>query len=127
LINTVLADQPGPAFLSGDDLDRTDRVLTTVSDVTCDVTSACNRLPVNDEITTWAEPVRRLRHEPPVLDVLAIDNLPSLLPRESSAAFSAELMPHLRGLPDADPVWERCRERFAEAVARLDDEDGSHG
>jgi saccharopine dehydrogenase (NAD+, L-lysine-forming) len=51
--------------------------------------------------------------------VLAIDNLPSLLPRESSAAFSADLTPYLRGLPD-DPVWVRCRARFEEAVAALD-------
>jgi saccharopine dehydrogenase (NAD+, L-lysine forming) len=122
LVNAIVADQPGPAFVSRDDLDRTDRRLRTVSDVTCDVTSANNRLPVNDEITTWAEPVRRLRPEPPVLDVLAIDNLPSLVPRESSVAFSADLTPHLRGLAGRDPVWERCRARFAAAVAGLDDE-----
>lgn len=64
-----------------------------------------------------AEPVRRLRQEPPALDVVAIDNLPSLLPPESSAAFSADLTPYLRRLPD-DPVWTRCRARFEEAVAR---------
>jgi saccharopine dehydrogenase (NAD+, L-lysine-forming) len=123
LVNAIVADQPGPAFVSRDDLVRTDRRLRTVSDVTCDVTSASNRLPINDKITTWAEPVRRLRHEPPVLDVLAIDNLPSLVPRESSVAFSAELTPHLRGLAGGDRGWERCRARFLEAVARLDDEE----
>jgi saccharopine dehydrogenase (NAD+, L-lysine forming) len=54
--------------------------------------------------------------------VLAIDNLPSLLPRESSAAFSADLTPYLRALPD-EPVWVRCRARFEEAVAALDGDD----
>jgi saccharopine dehydrogenase (NAD+, L-lysine-forming) len=117
LVNTIVADRPGPPFLTGADLDRPDRALRTVSDVTCDVTSDANRLPVNDKVTTWSEPVRRL-HEQPVLDIVAIDNLPSLLPRESSAAFSADLTPYLRGLPD-DPVWARCRARFEEAVARL--------
>ncbi|HEY6746652.1 MAG TPA: saccharopine dehydrogenase [Mycobacteriales bacterium] len=115
LVNTIVANRPGPPFLTAADLDRADRVLRTVSDVTCDVTSDANRLPVNDKVTTWPEPVRRL-HEQPVLDIIAIDNLPSLLPRESSAAFSADLTPYLRGLPD-DPVWARCRARFAEAVA----------
>jgi saccharopine dehydrogenase (NAD+, L-lysine forming) len=119
LVNTIVADRPGPPFLTAADLDRLDRTLRTVSDVTCDVTSDANRLPVNDKITTWTEPVRRLRREPSVLDVIAIDNLPSLLPRESSTAFSADLTPYLRGLPD-DPVWARCRARFEEAVARLD-------
>ena len=122
LVNTIVADRPGPPFLTTADLDRADRTLRTVSDVTNDVTSDANRLPVNDKITTWAEPVRRLRAEPPVLDVLAIDNLPSLLPRESSAAFSADLTPYLRALPD-DPVWVRCRARFEEAVAALDGTD----
>jgi len=83
------------------------------------VTSDANRLPVNDKVTTWSEPVRRLHRQPPVLDVVAIDNLPSLLPRESSTAFSADLTPYLRVLPDG-PVWARCRARFEEAVARLD-------
>jgi saccharopine dehydrogenase (NAD+, L-lysine forming) len=117
LVNTIVANRPGPPFLTAADLDRADRVLRTVADVTCDVTSDANRLPVNDKITTWAEPVRRLS-ERPVLDIIAIDNLPSLLPRESSSAFSADLTPYLRELPD-DPVWARCRARFEEAVATL--------
>ncbi|HEV7654321.1 MAG TPA: saccharopine dehydrogenase [Mycobacteriales bacterium] len=119
LINTIVADRPGPPFLTHADLDRAGRTLRTVSDVTNDVTSDANRLPVNDKVTTWAEPVRRLHREPPVLDMVAIDNLPSLLPRESSTTFSGDLTPYLRGLPD-DPVWVRCRAAFEEAVARQD-------
>lgn len=127
LVNTVFAATPGEPFLTGDDLPRGDRKLITVSDVTCDVTSACNRLPVNDKITTWAEPSRRL-HSSPVLDVLAIDNLPSLLPRESSVAFSADLVPYLRILHrravagEGDPVWDRCQDQFRAAVARLEEQ-----
>ncbi len=117
LVNTIVADQPGPAFVSRDDLDRADRRLTTVADVTCDVTSACNRLPVNDRITTWADPVRRVRSEPPVLDVVAVDNLPSLVPAEASVAFSADLTPHLPGLAGGDPVWDRAAARFRAALA----------
>jgi saccharopine dehydrogenase (NAD+, L-lysine-forming) len=120
LVNAIAADRPGAPFVTAADLDRADRTLRTISDVTCDVTSDANRLPVNDKITTWAEPVRRLHQQSPVLDVVAIDNLPSLLPRESSAAFSADLTPYLRRLP-GDPVWARCRARFEEAVAGLSD------
>ena len=35
-------------------------VLRVLADVTCDVTGPTNMLPVNTEITTWAEPARRL-------------------------------------------------------------------
>lgn len=120
LVNAVFSAEPGPPFLTAADLTAPERALTTVSDVTCDVTSELNRLPVNDRITTWEDPVRRLHAGPPVLDIVAIDNLPSLLPRESSTTFSADLAPHLRTLAEDSPVWNRCRARFTDAVARLD-------
>ncbi|MFD9734901.1 hypothetical protein [Umezawaea sp. NPDC059074] len=42
-----------------------------------------------------------------------IDNLPSLVPLESSTAVSADLLPHLRGLLDATAPWRRCADLFA--------------
>ncbi|MFF8505646.1 saccharopine dehydrogenase [Streptomyces anulatus] len=111
LVNAVLCTEPGTPFLTDADLRRTDRALSVVSDVTCDVTSACHRLPVYDRITEWAEPVRRL-HADPVLDLIAIDNLPSLLPRESSTDFSRDLTPHLLTLPGGSEVWDRCEKYF---------------
>ncbi len=88
LVNAVLATTLVPPFLREEDLDSPARRLRTLCDVTCDVGSPFNVLPVYDRTTDWTEPVRRLRKEPP-LDLIAIDNLPSLLPRESSADFSA--------------------------------------
>ena len=62
--------------------------------------------------TTWAAPVVRV-HDAPPLDVMAIDNLPSLLPRESSEDFAAQLLPHLRTLDALDAgVWGRARAVF---------------
>lgn len=115
LVNGVLVTEPGEALLRPGDLDDRARRLSLISDVTCDVTSDCNLLPVYDRPTDWAEPVRRLRAAPP-LDLIAIDNLPSLLPREASAAFSADLRPHLLTLTGWTPVWQRALDRF-EAVA----------
>lgn len=119
LVNTVLMTEPAPPFLRPEDLDDPARRLSTISDVTCDVTSACNALPVYDRPTDWAAPVRRLRAESP-LDLIAIDNLPSLLPREASVAFSADLLPHLRTLGDWTPVWQRAFDAFAAAAAHID-------
>jgi saccharopine dehydrogenase (NAD+, L-lysine forming) len=120
LVNTIFAAEPGAPFLTADDLRRDGRRLSVVSDVTCDVTSDRNRLPVNDKVTDWARPARRLHDNPP-LDVLAIDNLPSVLPRESSVAFSAGLLPLLRQLPDDGPVWTRSLDQFT-AARRLTSE-----
>lgn len=119
LVNTVLTTRPSPPFVTDADLDAPGRGLRVISDVTCDVTSEHNVLPVNDRITSWDEPARRLRGGERPVDVIAIDNLPSLLPVEASAAFSAELTPHLLDL-DAAP-WRRALKHFHDAVKEIVD------
>ena len=52
-------------------------------------------------------------HDNPILDVTAIDNLPSLLPRESSEDFAAQLLPSLLGLHDMEQgVWSKAGAQF---------------
>jgi saccharopine dehydrogenase (NAD+, L-lysine forming) len=121
LVNCVLAITPVPPFVREQDLDDPARRLRVLSDVTCDVGSPLNVLPVYDRTTEWADPVRRLREEPPA-DLIAIDNLPSLLPREASTDFSAALLPQLlelAGSGDGRGPWGRCLERFHQAGREL--------
>ncbi|MFE7859237.1 saccharopine dehydrogenase [Streptomyces sp. NPDC057403] len=117
MVNAVLATSPVPPFLREEDLDAPARRLRTLCDVTCDVGSPLNVLPVYDRTTDWDEPVRRLRKEPP-LDLIAIDNLPSLLPRESSTDFSAALVIQLAAFSVGGP-WGRCLDRFHQACREL--------
>jgi saccharopine dehydrogenase (NAD+, L-lysine-forming) len=112
LINAVHTTEPESPFLTQMDLDDPTRRLTVVCDMSCDVTSACNVLPIYDSTTSWRVPVRRLSHDPRPLDIIAIDNLPSLLPREASVAFSADLRPHLQSLGSSAPPWQRCQRTF---------------
>ena len=73
---------------------------------------------VYDRVTDWAVPVLRVA-DAPTLDVMAIDNLPSLMPRESSEDFAAQLLPLLEGLQDpAHPVWARAENLFQTHAAR---------
>jgi saccharopine dehydrogenase (NAD+, L-lysine-forming) len=122
LVNCVLATSPIPPFVRETDLDDPTRRLRTLSDVTCDVGSPLNVLPVYDRVTEWAEPVRRLRKEPP-LDLIAIDNLPSLLPEESSVGFSGSLLPLLLEFGVGGP-WGRCLDRFHQACRELGIDEG---
>jgi saccharopine dehydrogenase (NAD+, L-lysine forming) len=115
LVNTVLSTQPAPPFLTGDDFGDPRRRLTVVADVSCDAGSPCNLLPVYDTPTTWRDPVRRLTAGPPPLDLVAIDNLPALLPAEASTDFSAQLLPELAGLGSVTPPWQRCITAFTQA------------
>ena len=114
LVNAVLAGPATPPFLTRAALRRGARRLAIVADVACDVSSARNVLPIYDRGTSWQEPVLRLTGGGQPLDVIAIDNLPSLLPAEASAAFSADLAPLLLSLGDT-PAWRRCLRAFREA------------
>jgi saccharopine dehydrogenase (NAD+, L-lysine-forming) len=122
LVNCVVTQVPATPFVEQADLDH-ERRLCVLADVTCDVTGPTNMLPVNTEITTWAEPTRRLHDGGPdscPLDVIAIDNLPSLLPREASVGFSADLTPYLLLLADgAEPqgAWRAAAHSFEQAMA----------
>jgi saccharopine dehydrogenase (NAD+, L-lysine-forming) len=119
LVNTVLTTQAAEPFLTPGDLARPGRRLRVLCDVTCDVASPLNRFPVYDTLTSWEAPVRPVAGAGPALDVIAIDNLPSLLPREASETFSAALAPHIPSLAATGGVWQASRDAFAEARARL--------
>lgn len=117
LVHCVHADTPQPPFLVEADRDRPGRRLRVLADVTADVTSDLNLLPVSDRHTTWPEPVRRIWDDPVPLDAIVIDNLPSLLPLQASEDFSKGLVPLLPGLFTGEQVWQRAAEVFAQAVA----------
>ena len=132
LVNCVVTHTPTTPFVEQSDLGH-ERRLRVLADVTCDVTGPTNMLPVNTEITTWQEPVRRLHGGTPEhgiapLEVIAIDNLPSLLPREASEGFSADLTPHLLGLAEEggpSGPWRAAGRAFDEAIGRLEAPAGS--
>lgn len=111
-VNCVMVDEPVPPFLTDADLDAPGRRLSVISDVTCDVASDCNVIPVYDDITTWQEPVRRLRGGDAPLGIIAIDNMPTMLPAEATRTYSHDLLPVLLQLPDGPP-WQRARATFA--------------
>lgn len=124
LVNCVVTHTPTTPFVEAADLVH-ERRLRVLADVTCDVTGPTNMLPVNTEITTWEEPVRRLDDGHPdlpaaPLDVIAIDNLPSLLPREASEGFSADLTPHLLGLAEQTHPWVAAKTAFDQAIGLMD-------
>lgn len=111
LVNCVVSRERREPFVTEEDV-ASPRRLRTIGDVTCDVTSEANLLPVNTAVTTWDEPARDVGGQGRPLEVVAIDNLPSLLPREASESFSAELTPLLPDLADRQGPWAASREWF---------------
>lgn len=106
-LNCILA-QPGcPVFVPADAV-RPARQLTVIGDIACDPTSDFSPIKVYDRTTTWDQPALRVADTPP-LDVMAIDNLPSMLPRESSQNYAEQLLPVLQTLGRIDEgAWGRA-------------------
>ncbi len=117
-LNCILATEGVPVFVPAT-APISPRRLSVIGDIACDPTSAFSPIKVYDRVTTWAAPTLRVTRTP-VLDVTAIDNLPSLLPLESSADFAAQVLPHLLTLPQIDRgVWGRAEAIFQDALAGL--------
>ncbi|MDQ1744137.1 MAG: saccharopine dehydrogenase L-lysine forming [Pseudonocardiales bacterium] len=111
LVNTVLTTQPARPYLTVEDLAQPHR-LGVLCDVTNDVGSPYNLFPLYTETTSWQEPVLQVSGTD--LALIAIDNLPSLLPREASISFSAELVEPVAGLRTGSAPWRRCLALFHE-------------
>ncbi len=106
-LNCILA-QPGTPVFVPESAPRDPRALRVIGDIACDPGAEYSPVQVYDRVTDWARPVLRVAGQP-VLDVMAIDNLPSLLPVESSVDFAAQLLPHLLALGEPGAgVWARA-------------------
>ncbi|MEV6596378.1 saccharopine dehydrogenase [Actinoplanes sp. NPDC051346] len=115
LVNAVLAGVGTEPFLRRTDLADPQCRLTCVVDVSCDPGSPWNALPLYDTVTTWDAPATTVGSTA----VIAIDNLPSLLPRDATDSFSADLAPHLMDLDGLDGSWRRCAAAYRAAVDAL--------
>ena len=113
--NCILA-RPGTPVFVPETAKTATRILSVIGDIACDPDSDFSPIKVYDRTTTWDAPALRV-HDAPVLDVTAIDNLPSMLPRESSEDFATQLLPHLKQLDQLNAgVWGRARDFFVQAV-----------
>ncbi len=110
-INAILATPGCPVFVP-DSARTAPRRLSVIGDVACDPTSEFSPIKVYGRTTTWDAPALRVHDDAP-LDVMAIDNLPSLLPVESSIDYAGQLLPSLLTLDNLDTgVWGRARAAF---------------
>jgi len=117
-LNCILARPGCPVFVPASA--RTDpRKLTVIGDIACDPTSDFSPIKVYDRATDWAAPALRVAENPP-LDVTAIDNLPSLMPVESSQDYAAQLLPSLMTLTDLSAgVWGRAKAEYDRHIATV--------
>jgi saccharopine dehydrogenase (NAD+, L-lysine forming) len=121
-VNCIYLSSPIPPFLNDESLASPSRRLRVVCDISCDTTNPHNPIPIYTENSTFSAPTLPVKvpNEPP-LTVISIDHLPSLLPRESSEAFSLALLPSLLQLKDrgSSTVWKQAEQLFKDKVLTL--------
>ncbi|TFK32488.1 saccharopine dehydrogenase [Crucibulum laeve] len=124
-VNCILLNSRIPSFFTREQAitNGKERRLSVVVDVSCDTTNPFNPIPIYDINTTFTKPTVPVDvGDNPPLSVISIDHLPSLLPREASEQFSADLLETLLQFPDrrTSRVWTDAeklfRQKMAEAV-----------
>lgn len=116
--NCILARPGTPVFVPAEAV-AAGRRLAVIGDIACDPDSDFSPIKVYDRATGWDAPALRVAEAPP-LDVMAIDNLPSLLPLESSHDFAGQLLPVLEGLDAIDSgAWGRAGALYRQHSADL--------
>lgn len=114
-LNCILA-RPGTPIFVAKNAKTSPRKLTAIGDIACDPDSAFSPVKVYSRTTTWDVPALRVHNDPP-LDVTAIDNLPSMLPVESSEDYAAQLLPSLLTLSNLKSgVWARAEATYLNHV-----------
>lgn len=94
-VNCVLAMKPMPPFITKESIESSNINLKVISDVSCDPDSDCNMVPLYTKATTIQDPIVQVSKSNHPVYLTAIDNLPSILPKESSLDFSSQLAPQL--------------------------------
>ncbi len=117
-LNCILA-RPGCPVVVPESAKQAQRQLTVIGDIACDPTSDFSPIKVYSQATDWELPALRVWDAPP-LDVMAIDNLPSLLPVESSEDYARQLLASLLTLNHLEAgVWGRAFTEFTRHTATL--------
>ena len=111
-VNCVVASTASKPFINND-LIKLSRKLLVISDVSCDPGSEYNTIPLYDQPTSFEIPYHTIIAGSKPLYITAIDNLPAMLPKESSLNFEKQLLSYLIDFKDDNyGVWGSAKKVF---------------
>ncbi len=103
MINGIYWDIRAPAFFSAEEMQHDDFQIEVIADITCDI-APVSSIPSTLRPSSIENPVygydpaaqeETAPYQPHTVDMMAIDNLPSELPRDSSKAFGKQFIDHV--------------------------------
>lgn len=117
-VNCVLALSKMPPFINRELL-QNNKNLKVISDVSCDPDSECNMVPLYNVATTLEKVYHNIESSTGIVKLTAIDNLPSILPYESSLDFSSQLVEHLLNFDENSGAVKNALSSYKQAVESL--------
>lgn len=117
-VNCVLAMTKMPPFLTPEIL-KQNHNLKVISDVSCDPDSDKNVLPLYDEATDLDNPILKIFSNTGDVSLVAIDNLPSILPKESTYDFSDQLERYLINYTEETGPIKNSLDLFSKKLTEL--------
>jgi len=88
-----------------------------ICDISCDYSKQNNPIQIYSENTTWENPVFQYNE---FVDIIAINNLPSLLPKESSQFFSSKCIELINDISnDENHYWINNERVFYDKIGPL--------
>lgn len=112
MINCIVLNKYIEPFITFDVL-KLERRLTMCIDISCDYTHPYNPIAVYNQSTSFDKPLLTIKKNPD-FDIISIDNLPSVIPLDSSIMFSSQLVKLLEQIsPEkmSEP-WIRSANKF---------------
>ena len=88
-----------------------------ITDISCDYSKRNNPIKLYNENTTWERPVYSYNK---YIDIIAINNLPSLIPKESSTYFSLNCIELLTNKnEDTRTYWKNAEQTYYDRLLEL--------
>lgn len=88
-----------------------------ISDISCDYNNPNNPIKIYNSKTTWTDPIYSYNE---FVDIIAIDNLPSLLPFDSSIEFSSKMVKLLETFKDDKfNYWKNNYEIYKDKINNI--------
>ncbi|PRP80975.1 aminoadipate-semialdehyde dehydrogenase [Planoprotostelium fungivorum] len=108
VINAIWLTRDVRPFLTRELLEANPlRRMSVLVDVSCDPHNPFHPFPIYNKATTLSRPVSRAINGDNPLDIIAVDNLCSIIPHQCSTQFSANLVKHLLDREHSANVWNR--------------------
>lgn len=89
--------------------------LSIINDVSCDITAINNPIKLDYQLTTFKNPIYKYNKQ---LDIICIDNLPSLLPIDSSTEFSNKLTELIMDI-NYNIIWENLENLYYDKIKHI--------